>query len=64
MRDTRRKVVINLEIKNPQLIAAIDKERLELEWSRADVVRHCLRQRYKMTVIPPRQRAARTRRTR
>jgi hypothetical protein len=56
MKDARRKVVINLEIKNPKLIRAIDRERLPLEWSRADVVRHCLRQRYKMPITPPEDR--------
>lgn len=52
MKDAHRKVVINVEVKNPALIKAIDAERAPLEWSRADLVRNCLRQRYGMQCIP------------
>ena len=50
MRDKRKKVVINLEIRNPALLAAMDAERKPLEWSRADVVRAALRLRYGLSV--------------
>ena len=52
MKDERRKVVINVEVKNEALLRAMDKERAPLEWSRADLVLNCLRQRYGMQCIP------------
>jgi len=52
MRDKRKRVIINLEIRNPALLAAIDAERKPLEWSRADIVRAALRMRYGLSVTP------------
>ena len=50
MRPKPKRIVINLEIRNTDLLKAMDAERKPLEWSRADVVRAALRMRYGLSV--------------
>lgn len=47
------RIVINVEIRNRALVNAMDKERAPLEWSRGDIIRALLRQRYRMPVGIP-----------